>query len=325
MSTITASAGNFLMRGVGSSAMGAGVETPWGLLLPPGARVAAYVNSNGTTDGDAPEIRKRTVTTINSALQYCRAGKGDVVMVHPDHTESVSTATFASNLVAGTRIIGMGSHGLRPTLTWTATAGQIAINKANCSIENMNLNFVGIDAVVKAIAVTASGFRFENNYVTVGATSKTLAIGVELGSGADNALIAGNTFNGLAAAVCTDSIVKVAAVVDNPKIVGNVIQGAVTAVAAQEAPVSFTAAATNIYVAYNQITNLRATGATSCIHLKDTAGGLVCYNMCSLHVAATAPTSGINASGSTARCFQNFCSDGTGPGTTGVLIGTPAS
>src|SRR5262245_22829772 len=89
---------------------GFGVETPFGVILPPGGKIAAYVRSTGVQDQDPEEIANAVVPTLAQALPYVRSGKGDTIVCLPGHTENVTTGTALTGLKAGTRIIGMG-HG----------------------------------------------------------------------------------------------------------------------------------------------------------------------------------------------------------------------
>lgn len=260
-----------LGKSAGVTSVGAGIATPFGLLLPPGSKVAAYVNSNGTTDGDNAIVRANTVTSINAALQRCRSGKGDIVMVHPDHTESIDAADKWSNLVAGTRIIGMGIGRKRPTITWTATAGQIAVDVADVSIENMNLNFVGINAVAKAINVTAAGFSLIGCKCTIGDTSKVLAIGIEIGAGANDCTITDCTFTGLIASKVTGATIKnpSSTVVDNLVITNCRFFGTTTTL---QGHIWIGSACTNMYLADLDLANMdAAAGGEHCIMLENVA------------------------------------------------------
>jgi hypothetical protein len=60
--------------------VGAGIQTDWGVLLPPNTKVAAYVNSGGLADLDDPYFDGKVVTTLNAGLAKARSGKGDIVL-----------------------------------------------------------------------------------------------------------------------------------------------------------------------------------------------------------------------------------------------------
>ena len=56
-----------------------------------------------------------------------RASRGDVIFAMPGHAETISTATALNMDKAGVALIGLGTGGLRPTLTFD-TATTAAIN-----------------------------------------------------------------------------------------------------------------------------------------------------------------------------------------------------
>lgn len=134
--------------------LSAGLQTQLGTLIPPGSRVCAYVRSTGRQSNDPIADAAPIYTTLNAGLQQSR-GYGDVVVVLPGHTESISTADAMSNLVAGTRIVGLGYGTLRPTLTWTATAATFLFDVANVSISNFIMCLAGSLTSTTALTVTA--------------------------------------------------------------------------------------------------------------------------------------------------------------------------
>src|SRR3954471_7705856 len=112
-----------------------GLRTQYGIILPPGARVAAYVRSIGVQSGDDAFLASNLVTTLAAGLARVRPNLGDYVVVLPGHVESVADATtFSGALVAGTKIIGVGKGSNAPTFNWTATAAQWLVNKADVTI-----------------------------------------------------------------------------------------------------------------------------------------------------------------------------------------------
>lgn len=136
--------------------LAAGLRTPFGLWLPPsGGKVAAYVRSTGPQSGDSEEIISKLVTTLNAGLIRCRANAGDIVVCLPGHSESISTADAMSNLVAGTRIIGLGRGTLRPKLTWTAAAATFLFDVANVELSGFWLEMAGDPAGTTALSVAA--------------------------------------------------------------------------------------------------------------------------------------------------------------------------
>lgn len=205
-------------------------------LLPPGARIAAYVRSGGSSNIDSPVIRANLVTTLDAGLDRCRSGYGDVVVVLPDHAENIDAADKMSNLKAGTRILGLGRGLLRPTFTWTVTGGTflldvdsvelincrlvmadtanggvtvtaaMTVSGDGCAIRGCDVRF-GADAddnVTKGIIVTGDDFEFEGNDC-LGATAAECTTFLEL-TGADRAKLINNRIVGATSAVAVGLI-----------------------------------------------------------------------------------------------------------------------
>lgn len=169
-------------------------------------------------------------STMEKALAKCVAGRGDIVYVLPGHAENISAADAWSNLVAGTKIIGLGTGVDRPTFTWTATAGTILANVANVRIQNCRFLMAGALGsttaltVTVGIPVTAAGFHFIGNEVNVGVDADQLTTDAfTLSAAADDCVFEGNYIFGNAGAEITSVITTSAAGADRLKILRNTI------------------------------------------------------------------------------------------------------
>lgn len=159
------------------------VRTPYGIIAPPGVNVF-YVRSTGVANTDPPEIARRLDATLAAAMLKCRSGAGDIIVCLPGHSESVSTATAMANLVAGTRIIGIGNGGNKPVFRWTATSSQWAVSVADVVFSNLRLRLEGA-VVVKGIIVTAADVVFDScEMESASGASNYAAIGLEFSTGA---------------------------------------------------------------------------------------------------------------------------------------------
>lgn len=131
------------------------------------------------------------------------AGRGDILMVMPNHAETISNATLMALNCAGVAVVGLGDGASRPTFTFnTATTATITINGANMSFINCLFiaNFANIAA---AFTVKAKGFYLGNcefrdtssilNFVNVVQAASTSDIADGLG-------VQDNQFYGLGAA-----------------------------------------------------------------------------------------------------------------------------
>lgn len=298
--------------------VGYGLRTPFGLILPPGGRVAAYVRSTGAQDQDDTAIANNLVSTLSAGLARCRAGLGDTVVLLPGHSESVADNAMLTNLVAGTRIIGVGVGSNMPTFRWTATTSQWVLNKADVYISGLRLRLEGANGVVKALAITGA-----DNIITgcdietaSGATAKA-TICIEIGAGAHRCVISGNVFRGTATHNATDGVL-IAGAVSDASVSDNDMQFSATA---GNGLVRVSAAALSLRILRNQMANTM-TSSTSCITVGAVAAtGNISDNRISVLAtgAQTAGTTGIDVSAGTSlvRCFQNFiCND---PRVSGIL------
>lgn len=287
-----------------------------GFTLDPGSEVRAYVRATQPANL-SPDMANLWVADIPSGLSRCRAGRNDVVIVLPGHTENVTSTTLA-NMVAGTRLVGAGRGSNRPNLRWTATTSQFVMNDADCVISNFILRMEGA-VVVKAVAVTAADCAIMNCDIDMGSTASTnlATIGIELGAGADRFELRNNYIHTIAGATPTQ-VVVVAGVCDGAIIQGNKIMAATSAVS--KGVIDITAAATGLDISGNMLQNRLASSET-CISAGAVAcTGLVYDNYCATE--AGTPVSDIielNAA-SLLRLFQNFGTDTKN--TSGLL--TPA-
>lgn len=134
------------------------IQTAYGVNAAPASRIAAYVRSGGVQDGDDTFIMNNLVTTLGEGFKRCRPNMNDVVFVLPGHAESVDSATFGSDLVAGTNIIGLGNGADRPTLTWTLAAGKFLVSVPSVFIQNFRFLMAGDGSTI----TVAEGMRFDN-------------------------------------------------------------------------------------------------------------------------------------------------------------------
>src|SRR3990167_8953647 len=72
-----------------------------------------WVNSNtGANTGKG--TRERPFATLDYAIGRCTANNGDIIMVMPNHAETITGAGGLTFDVAGITVIGMGSYNNRP-------------------------------------------------------------------------------------------------------------------------------------------------------------------------------------------------------------------
>lgn len=120
-----------------------------------------WVHSGTGSNGNKGTF-DRPFSTIDYAVGRCTADKGDIIMVKPGHTETVTAAGGLDLDVAGIAIVGLGSGSLRPTVNFTtATTADMDVDAANITVFNL-LFTGGIDALAGPIDVNAADFSFIN-------------------------------------------------------------------------------------------------------------------------------------------------------------------
>lgn len=282
-----------------------GIRTAFGVILPPGGRVAAYLRSTGAQDGDDVTIGNNLVTTLSSALARVRSGMGDTIVALPGHAENVTTTP---TWVAGTKLIGVPLGNVAPTFTWTGTSSQWAINVANVTVSGCTLNVAGANGVVKGILVTGTHCELVGNtFISATGAALKAAIMCEFGTGAANFKFNDNKVYGTATHN-SDDIVHVAAAVSDWEICNNRIIASSTA--ATKGCIHVAAAALNGFIHNNYVYNTH-TSSVACIYFADVASDGICSRniVASAVGTGTAPASaGIVLAGTNTlwRFFENY-------------------
>lgn len=329
MSTTPNYAGNFLSNPPPFLSNYAAIASPWGTMLKPGGRVAAYVRSTGAQDGeDHFAASGLLVSSLNEACKRCRSGMGDIIYVLPGHTENLAVADAVPDLVAGTQIIGCGRPGSSnaPTLVWTAAAATLLLNVADVTLAGFNLNFTGANTIAAPIIVTGTGCSIVGCKMDLGSgASNDAQTPITLSTGAHDCLIAGNHMAPSGAQNANVIIIHVAAAVARAQILGNYISTTLTATT--NGVIHVGAAATDLNIGRNIIANYVADGIG--IEVADTfaATGIIWENYIGLlGTTATAASKGVHFTGTTEASIllmENYCSDVTAQ--TGIVCGTVAS
>lgn len=164
-----------------------------GLLL--GVGNVWFVDSGSETNSDSSGAG-RTVSnpfaTLGFALGQTTPSNGDIVFVHPGHTETISAADgirFGTSAV-GVQVIGIGQGTNRPTFDFTTVAAaDIEIDAANVTLRNLLFTMHGVDAIVAGIDVNASDFSMIGCEVQMSTSANQAVIAVDLDANADNAKI----------------------------------------------------------------------------------------------------------------------------------------
>lgn len=192
-----------------------------------GNSATLLVGEKGASDGNDGSYYA-PFSTIDYAVGKCADSRGDVIMVRPNHTETVIAAAGLDLDVIGIALIGLGAGSNRPKINFTtATTADMDVDAANITMYNFIFTG-GVDALAAPIDVNAADFTLLNceyRDVTGQATDVILA-----DANADRLTIDGYFHNGAAAAGGSSAIALIG--MDNPviknfKIVGNFSTGGV--------------------------------------------------------------------------------------------------
>ena len=241
-----------------------------------------YVDSGATEASDSTDHGLSPTfpfATIDYAIGQCTASQGDVILVAPGHTETITGAiTFD---VIGVKCIGCGHGSLRPTITFgTNTTATVDVDAANVWIEGLWFA-AGVDSLEQFLRISAAHCTVKDCYFTADSDYQALDH-IELDNvAADYCTIEGCRFlsetAGAATAIAINAVVNEANIIDND-IQGDWSTGAIDSASAHlncrvlrnvirndgsaDHAIEFTAAATGI-IAYNTIQTAVAAGGAS--------------------------------------------------------------
>jgi len=124
-----------------------------------------FVDSGGSNAADSPShggAPDKPFATWDYAVGQCTANNGDVIVLMPGHTETVTAAAGLALDVAGITCIGIGHGSDRPTVNFTtATGADMDVDAANVTISNV-LFTGGVDALTGPIDINAADCRLLN-------------------------------------------------------------------------------------------------------------------------------------------------------------------
>ena len=217
---------------------------------------------------------KSPFSTIAQAYARCVANRGDIIMVKPGHTESVTAAGGITLDKAGVQIYGLGSGRTRPKLTFsTATSATLLVTGAQNLIANFIFDLTGIDALAGPLAIQAADFSLLNSEVIGASASAQATLGVLTTAAADRMRIANCRFIGTTDAGMTAAVRIVGG--DGIEIINNSFFGAYGS--GNGAIENITTASTNILIKGNSIINATASSTKAIVAVAGTTG-MICDN-----------------------------------------------
>ena len=141
-----------------------------------------HTNTLDADDGEHGHSFQKPLATLNYAVSLCTANSGDVILVGPNHAETIEDGGSASSSTtdelvldkAGITIIGIGNDTTRPTFTFgTATDASMVVTAANITVKNLILVGALTDlATLVDAAGTADGLTFDNCEFRDGGTNE---------------------------------------------------------------------------------------------------------------------------------------------------------
>lgn len=139
----------------------------------------------GADGGRQAGTFSRPFATLQGAFGQCTPGNGDIIMVKPQHAETISTATAMQLNCSDVAVVGMGGGNSRPRFTLDTVIG------STFNITGNNVSFQNCQFVANFAAIT-SAFTLAAASVTASIAGTTLSVTV-VGSGT---LYPGNTITG---------------------------------------------------------------------------------------------------------------------------------
>ena len=119
-----------------------------------------FVHSGTGSNGNNGLTPDTAVASIDTAVGLCTANKGDVILVMPGHTETVTAAAGLAFDVAGIRVVSLGHGDTRATINLTtATTADIDYDAADIILENI-LFTGGLDAIAAFNDVNSDDITF---------------------------------------------------------------------------------------------------------------------------------------------------------------------
>jgi hypothetical protein len=180
-----------------------------------------YVSSTSGSNeniGTDPAFPKATVAGAQSAAT---ASKGDIVVILPGHTETLTAALTLSK--AGVGYVGLGYGSMRPTFTGNGAIDAISVTGANVMIANVRFPAPETDDQTADINVAASNCQIISTYHIGSQTAKNKTDMITVAAGGDDLYVEDvRAFNTVVDCV---SWLSLEAAVARPEIRDCVVQG----------------------------------------------------------------------------------------------------
>lgn len=157
----------------------------------------------------------------NGAWNYCKAGRGDLIVVLPGHVETLSG--LVPILPASTSVLGVGYGIGRPTVQWVSTVPAMTLG-AGCQLQNLIFDMTGITGVANGFNLATDGNQLINCRIIMASATAQALIAIRLSAGATGFLLADSEIDSTAAPGAAEAIIAGAAV-PRTQLINNWIHG----------------------------------------------------------------------------------------------------
>lgn len=301
---------NGFRNGVVIKGLPLSVTNPGKVFWVNGSTALAPGGVGGSNSNDG--TYQRPFATIDYAVGQCTANRGDIIMVMPGHSESITSATSLVFDVAGVAVIGLGTGSLRPDLNFSNTAGSVEIDAADVTLYNLTFT-ADVSAVVVGVNVDANGCTIDNCEFNFNATGDDFLTMVDVDTVSDftftnNVVIAEDNVAGAAEAIRLDTATQ--ANISNNTFQGEWSDGAI---------IGEGAASPQITIADNYIYNCDTAGG-EVIDLNVACTGLIVNNRCGT-LFTTAPETAFDPG--SCLCLENYVANAIDE--SGIIVPTTLS
>jgi len=164
-----------------------------------GTGTAFYVDSE--VDGTTGVSWATAVGTLQEGIDLCSGNAGDIIYVAQGHAENINAASALNANCAGITIIGLGEGEDQPEISFITDAGaELTISAADTTIYNMRFLSNCAGGLTAGIVITGDGdgARILGCEFRETLNSSEMLIAINAAASADELVIAGNRFIGIA-------------------------------------------------------------------------------------------------------------------------------
>lgn len=180
-------------------------QTPSGV----GVGRLVYVDANNGSSGNDGRTQFTPIVSWDTAVGLCTANAGDVIVLMPNHIETI-TGTIALD-VAGVTTIGLGVGDNQPQIRLNLAAATVAVSAVDNVIDNVRFS-ADVTDVLCAVDVldAANGFVMRRcRFDPILTGTDEFSVSVRLNDATNGALIENNDFDmGIGGAVAAISFTK---------------------------------------------------------------------------------------------------------------------